>query len=54
MDFGEVLTRTWQITWRYKGLWYSACSPAVERVEAEAEAAPVGRAPQIPVSSARL
>ncbi|MCJ7513878.1 MAG: hypothetical protein MUO23_13045 [Anaerolineales bacterium] len=21
MDFGEVLTRTWQITWRYKGLW---------------------------------
>lgn len=21
MDFGEVLTRTWQITWKYKGLW---------------------------------
>ncbi len=21
MDFGEVLTRTWHITWRYKGLW---------------------------------
>ena len=21
MDFGEVLTRAWQITWRYKGLW---------------------------------
>lgn len=21
MDIGEVLTRTWQITWRHKGLW---------------------------------
>jgi len=21
MDIGEVLTRTWQITWKYKGLW---------------------------------
>jgi hypothetical protein len=21
MDFGEVLTRTWHITWRHKGLW---------------------------------
>ena len=21
MDYGDVLRRTWQITWRYKGLW---------------------------------
>lgn len=21
MDYGEILRRTWQITWRYKGLW---------------------------------
>jgi hypothetical protein len=21
MDYGEVLRRTWQITWKYKGLW---------------------------------
>jgi len=21
VDYGEILTRTWQITWRYKGLW---------------------------------